>query len=122
MKLPETWVAADGQETAVWLPIPNRGYLPPVLRQLYLEAFRITEKTDSFVFNTEIKYTFGGYCTWANVIRRNTDQTLNFFKDGRDIYPLCPKCRGKGHPWNEESRNGRTKQKCNQCWGEGIIT
>lgn len=49
-----------------------------------------------------------GRCTWANVVRRNSDKTLDRFRKGDDK-PQCLTCRGKGHGWGRDIEiwNGR---------------
>jgi hypothetical protein len=137
---PPCWTAADGVEVFGWMPDYGHHYATPIIKSMILFSINIKRKHFNY-YEFYWPHAHSGYCTWANCVTRNTDETLKRFKDNeqkftlRDFLPkrnLCVTCRGKGHPWTCEIWNGKAYSghpsgdewkhpiKCKDCNGKGF--
>lgn len=68
----------------------------------------IYDKYVIYAHNIKWQHKMFGYCTWSNIVRRNTDKTIDRKHElkNEDLIE-CGGCRGKGHSWKCEIWNGR---------------
>jgi hypothetical protein len=118
----EYWTTIDNE------PLYHVGPEPIMAK---MEKFAGSLTTDYILWEYQLQTCeLRGYCSWAWAIRRNSDETLKRNDYGwPDDSKMCPKCRGKGHPWTAEIWNGRPKEHmrskgpllCDKCSGNGYI-
>lgn len=98
------WKTADGKTLwEIFIPLMTTDIL---LRKL---TKSIHDQRTLWSHRKEWKHKGAGRCTWGSVIFRNTDKTLEKFREDPNLSEedFCRECRGKGHSWKCQIWNGQ---------------